>query len=89
MMLTASAIVMTSTTFSSTWTTYSRLLKLSLCSITRYLGGFFFFVSFLQAVHRNGVVSSCRRPSVAAKCVQIDPDGARVRLSYHVLEQHS
>lgn len=47
MMLTASAIVMTSTTLSRIFTTYSRRLKLSLCSITRYCGGFFFFVSFL------------------------------------------
>ena len=31
-----------------TCTTYSLLLKLSLCSITRYCGGFFFFVSLLQ-----------------------------------------
>ena len=47
MTLTASSTVRPSTIFISTLTTYSRLFVLSLCSMTRYMGGFFFFVSAL------------------------------------------
>ena len=42
MTLTASSTVRLFTTLMMTATTYSRLLKVSLCSITRYMRGFFF-----------------------------------------------
>lgn len=48
MTLTASSTVYPSTTLSNTFTTYSRRLTLSLCSMTRYFGGFFFLVSGLS-----------------------------------------